>query len=87
MAYKGIQRLAILWSLARGAYGSSPGFGCVRMARRVRPARLAGDCSIEKAPKVDLVVNLKTAKARGLTIPPEVPMRADKVIRRGNLRG
>ncbi len=39
------------------------------------------DLPIEQPTKFDFVVNLKTAKALGLTIPPEVLFQATKVIK------
>ena len=68
---------------ARTFYGPAMADNCWRAAvyvEKILTGTMLAKLLVEQPTKFELVINLKTAKSLGLTIPPSLLLRADEVI-------
>ena len=69
--------------MAYGPKESDPSWGWRRAAvfvDKILKGAKPGDLPVEQPNKLELVINLKTAKALGLTMPPALLFQADEVL-------
>jgi putative tryptophan/tyrosine transport system substrate-binding protein len=65
------------------SYGSDPhaeGVQAARLVARILRGERPQDLPVEGANKIELAINLKTARSLGMTIPRDILVRADRVI-------
>jgi putative ABC transport system substrate-binding protein len=73
------EELGALASYAPDTYGT--GKQAARLVDKILKGAKPADIPVEVNSKIEFVINLKTAKALGLTIAPEVLFQADRIIR------
>jgi putative tryptophan/tyrosine transport system substrate-binding protein len=65
------------YGVNQGDFTDAPAVYVAKILRGAKP----GDLLVEQPTKFELVINLKTAKQIGVTIPPEVLARANRLIK------
>ncbi len=64
-----------------GQHGHETGRQAARLVDKILKGANPAEIPVEMNSQIEFSINLKTAKALGLTIPPEVLFQATKVIR------